>query len=164
MTITRDQFIRGFNAVRLAFGRQTAMNIAALENGLDDFSLGLDPAVYELQRQLEERCGDDPGCRLGTMISYALHERMECGDPSAGVTMTVDSAEALWTWWEKTKTGPFSPTEGLVLVPRVPTDAMLQGACRTHTPGVPMSKDHGECPSFNARRRAWADMVERAGA
>ena len=56
--------------------------------------------------------------------------------------------------------------EGMVLVPRVPTDAMLQGACKSHIPGQSMGTirgfEHGECPSFERRRRIWADMVSAA--
>lgn len=56
--------------------------------------------------------------------------------------------------------------EGMVLVPRVPTDAMLQGACKSHIPGQSMGTirgfEHGECPSFERRRRIWADMVTAA--
>lgn len=161
--ITRDQFIRGFTAIRLSFGRSTAMNIAALDAGIEDYNHGQDPVAYELQTQLEERCNDtfdDP--LVGTAISYGLHE---CGlvRPWDGAEeFRMDNPEAVWRWWEETKTGPFEPTAGRVLVPRAATDTMVQGACRTHTPGVPMSKDRGECPSFDARRRAWADMVERA--
>lgn len=56
--------------------------------------------------------------------------------------------------------------EGMVLVPRVPTDAMLQGACKSHIPGQSMGTirgfEHGECPSFERRRRILADMVSAA--
>jgi|GEM_PF-1947476 len=110
VTITREQFIRGFNAIRLSFGRSTAMNIAALEAGLEDYNHGQDPVAYELQTQLEERCNDtfdDP--HVGTAISYGLHE---CGlvRPRGGAEeFRMDSAEAVWRWWEETKTGPFRP-------------------------------------------------------
>lgn len=162
--ITRDQFIRGFNAIQAHYAGRTLIEQAMFDAGWEDSRIGYDPIVIELRHQLEERCADtvnDP--YTGTLIDYALNEGGECSDASIGLALKVDSAEAVWRWWEETKTGPFSPTEGLVLVPRAPTDAMLQGACRTHTPGQPMSKNHpDECPSFERRRRAWADMVERA--
>lgn len=162
--ITREQFIRGFTAIRVSFGRSTAMNIAALEAGIEDYNHGQDPVAYELQTQLEERCNDtfdDP--QVGTAISYGLHECGLVRPAEDAEEFRMDSAEAVWRWWEETKTGPFSPTDGLVLVPRVPTDAMLNGACRTHAPGQPMSKNHpDECPSFERRRRVWADMIEKA--
>lgn len=53
-----------------------------------------------------------------------------------------------------------------VVVPIEPTNAMLQGACKSHTPGMSMGADRfgrvsGECPSFDGRRRIWADMISR---
>lgn len=162
--ITRDQFIRGFNAIVSHYDGRTKIETAMFDAGWEDCRIGYDPVVIELRLQLEERCNDIVVEMGGTLIDYALNEGGECSDPSIGLALKVDSAEAAWTWWEKTKTGPFDPTAGKVLVPRAATDAMVQGACRTHTPGVPMSKDRGECPSFEARRRAWADMVERSGA
>lgn len=108
MTITRDQFIRGFNAIRLSFARQTAMNVAALEAGIEDYDHGQDPVAYELQRQLEERCGDTTDDKyVGTMISYGLHEGGECTPAAGAASFRVDNAEAVWRWWEETKTGPF---------------------------------------------------------
>lgn len=54
----------------------------------------------------------------------------------------------------------------VVVVPIEPTNAMLQGACKSHTPGMSMGADRfgrvsGECPSFDRRRRIWADMISR---
>lgn len=50
-----------------------------------------------------------------------------------------------------------------VVVPREPTEAMLQGGCAKHKPGEPMSdKWHEECPSFVSRRKIWADMIAAA--
>lgn len=54
----------------------------------------------------------------------------------------------------------------VVMVPIEPTNAMLQGACKSHTPGMSMGADRfgrvsGECPSFDRRRRIWADMISR---
>lgn len=54
----------------------------------------------------------------------------------------------------------------VVVVPIEPTNAMLQGACKSHTPGMSMGADRfgrvsGECPSFDRRRRIWADMIAR---
>ena len=161
--ITRDQFIRGFRAIEAHYAGRAFIEKAMEAAGWEDCRFGYDPVVLELEHQLAERCGDDVKALGGSMISYALNERHECSDPTSGLKLRVDSAEAVWRWWEETKTGPFSPTDGLVLVPRSPTDAMLRGACRTHTPGQPMSKNHpDECPSFERRRRAWADMVQRA--
>lgn len=59
----------------------------------------------------------------------------------------------------------WSVPDGFVIVPKEPTEAMLQGACATHVPGQPMSNRTGgdrECPGFERRRRIWADMVAAA--
>lgn len=87
---------------------ETTMNVAAKEAGIEDYDHGQDPVAYELQRQLEERCDDDVNDGyVGTMISYGFHECGECR-PSAGAeTLRVDTAEAVWRWWEEAKTGPF---------------------------------------------------------
>lgn len=61
-----------------------------------------------------------------------------------------------------------NPNTARVVVPVEPTDAMLQGGCAKHTPGQPMSPDSPfhdrECPSFERRRRIWADMIASAPA
>ena len=54
---------------------------------------------------------------------------------------------------------------GLVIVPREPTNAMVQGACKTHTVGEPMSKrpqGREECPRFEKRRKIWQAMITNA--
>ena len=167
MAITREQFIRGFNALQASFDRPRAMNQAAKKAGIEDYEHGLDPVAFELQRQLEERCDDvDDGDwgSSGSAISYGLHEG-HIVTPGAGrESFRMNTAEAVWRWWEETKTGPFTVKDGHVLVPRTPTDAMLQGACRTHKPGVAMANHRGECPAFERRRRAWAQMVAAAEA
>lgn len=40
MTISREQLIRGFSAIRASFDRQVAMNVAALEAGIEDYDYG----------------------------------------------------------------------------------------------------------------------------
>lgn len=114
--ITRDQFIRGFDAIKTHHASRRSIEDAALAAGWDEFNIGYDPIARELQRQLEERCGDttdDP--HFGTEISYALNEKGRCSTADGLISMTVDSAEALWTWWERTKTGPFlQPTAEVV--------------------------------------------------
>lgn len=107
--ISFDQFIRGFTALRHSFGRRTAINIAALESGWEDFDVGTDPIVYELQRQLEERCGDvERVATFGTMISYGLWECLEC-TPGPGIEpFRVHDGASVWRWWEVTVTGPFA--------------------------------------------------------
>ena len=105
--ITRDQFIRGFRAIEAHYAGRASIEKAMEGAGWDDCRFGYDPVVLELEHQLAERCGDDVKALGGSMISYALNERHECSDPASGLTLKVDSAEAVWTWWEATKTGPF---------------------------------------------------------
>ncbi|WP_375272085.1 hypothetical protein [Sphingomonas sp.] len=67
-----------------------------------------------------------------------------------------------------------TPTLGdMVMVPREPTEAMLQGACEKHRPGRPMQEttplpgregDTEECPLFAKRRRIWSAMLSAAPA
>lgn len=107
--ITRDQFIRGFRAIEAHYAGRASIEKAMEAAGWEDCRFGYDPVVLELEHQLAERCGDDVKALGGSMISYALNERHECSDPATGLTLKVDSAEAVWTWWEATKTGPFAP-------------------------------------------------------
>ena len=111
MSITREQFIRGFNALRASFDRQSAMNTAALQAGIEDYDYGQDPVVYELQRQLEERCADKDEPVVGTAIAYALHERNLVRPHAGADQFLMDSAEAVWRWWQETETGPFEKGE-----------------------------------------------------
>lgn len=108
MTITRDQFLRGFTAIQASFARQGAMNAASRAAGIEDYDHGVDPVVYELQRLLEEVCGDEDGPG-GTAISYALHECHVVRPKEGAEEFRMDSGEAVWRWWEETKTGPFKP-------------------------------------------------------
>ncbi len=109
MTITFEQFERGFTAIRLSFARRTAVSIAAMEAGYEDFEMATDPVVYELQRQLQERCNDfedDP--HVGSMISYGLHEQGMCTPDQGAERFKVHDAASVWRWWQETKTGPFA--------------------------------------------------------
>lgn len=108
MTITREQFIRGFKAIGAHYAGRDKIEEAMRAAGWDDSRLGFDPVVQELQRQLQERCGDttnDP--YVGTDISYALTERGVVEPGNGAEPFIMDSAEAVWRWWEETKTGPF---------------------------------------------------------
>lgn len=60
-------------------------------------------------------------------------------------------------------------TGGWVLVPREPTEEMLQPACQKHPVGKPMrdpdpvtGRTYEECPGFDKRRRIWASMLAAA--
>lgn len=108
MKITRDQFVRGFNAIQASFDRQRAMNQAAKMAGIEDYDHGQDPVAFELQRQLEERCADiDEGQPGGSAISYGLHEGHIVTPGVGRESFRMNTAEAVWRWWEETKTGPF---------------------------------------------------------
>jgi hypothetical protein len=53
---------------------------------------------------------------------------------------------------------------GMVLVPREPTEAMLQTGCATHKPGVPMGNTDRECPRIANRRAIYRAMLSAAPA
>lgn len=113
--ITRDQFIRGFSAIEQHYASRSEIEDAMARAGWQDASMGTDPIAAELRHQLEERCNDtDDDPLVGTYISYALHEKGRCTDKSGLVSLVLDSAEALWTWWERTGTGPFVPAPATV--------------------------------------------------
>lgn len=114
MMITREQFIRGFNAIKASHDRRDAINTAARAAGMIDFDAGDDPVVYELRRQLEERCGDrrdadgpfPPGQGTGD-IEYALYEGGEVVPFEGAEPYVMDDAESVWRFWMHSKTGPF---------------------------------------------------------
>ncbi len=112
MKITKEQFVRGFDAVRAQHAAETAMEKLAAEHGNPEFSLGHSPVTVELIRQLEERCDDpDVSDASGSDIQYALYERNMVTTSEGAEPFRMDTAEAVWRWWEETKTGPFKPEE-----------------------------------------------------
>lgn len=119
MTITRDQFIRGFNALKADIVRRDAIEVVALRLGLEGFNMGVNPAATELERQLVERCraredengpwpADSPG---EDDISLALHWEVlgHVIDDRGNAIDFPKTPEAVWAMWEATKTGPFRP-------------------------------------------------------
>lgn len=110
MKITREQFIRGFNAIKASHDRCRVINEAARKAGQEDFEIGTDPAIYELRKLLEEWCGDiGEDARMGTDIDYALYEGGEVTPFKGAEPFIMDSAEAVWSFWMHSKTGPFRP-------------------------------------------------------
>jgi hypothetical protein len=108
-TITRDQFLRGIAAINAYRGLVSAIDevVRATEGGTFT-GLGSDGLLNELTHQLEERCGD-PSDADGSMIEYMLYE---CGGPvveANGDSRMVNTPELLWTYWEETLSGPFTP-------------------------------------------------------
>jgi hypothetical protein len=122
MTITKEQFVRGFNALRVSYARRQAVNEALDKENDFGCDIGSDPTYSELIRQLEDRCrcredayGDWPEDSCGeTDIEIALMDRTSCSvtDEQGNRIDFPSTAEGLWAWWERTKTGPFLPMRG----------------------------------------------------
>lgn len=112
MKITKEQFIRGFDAVKAQHAAENALTKLAAEHGNPEFSLGHSPVTVELIRQLQDRCDDpDVNDAFGSDIQYALYEQNMVTTSEGAEPFRMDTAEAVWRWWEETKTGPFTPTE-----------------------------------------------------
>ena len=116
MTIIRDQFIRGFSALKASDARRERLN-AAFGNDQDfNCDVGGDPAYFELLAQLEERCrakededGPWPENEGGESdIAFALIEGLGpvYDEAGGGIDMPA-TAEGLWAMWEQSGTGPF---------------------------------------------------------
>lgn len=117
MKITREQFIRGFDAIKESYARRQRINAAL--NVEQDFTcdIGTDPAIYEFQRLLEEWTGDradDNGpwpedCAAEGCISLGLADPqfMSVTDEDGKLMPHLTSAEEIWAMWGATKTGPF---------------------------------------------------------
>ncbi len=121
MTITRDQFIRGFNAIKAAYVRRDRLNAILVEGNDGHQDVGLDPAVRELEQQLVDRCRDhedadgpwpensgaEGDISLGLCpLPMTIHD--EAGNRLPHLT----TAEDIWAMWERTSTGPFRPVRG----------------------------------------------------
>ena len=127
MMISRDQFIRGFNALKTDQARRHAIEQAAIQNGVEDFCLGSNPVAMELEDLLTELCRDREdadrpwpadSCGEGD-ISLALHWS-SFGSVRDGVTGEhirdfPTSAEEVWEMWEREQTGPFRPAQAKVI-------------------------------------------------
>lgn len=118
MSITREQFIRGFYALKDAQVGRNTVEEAARDAGFEYFDMGCNPLAAELERQLVERCRareDDNGpwpddCDGEDDISIGLH----WGDGFGSITDSegnqlpiLTTPEDIWAMWEETKTGPF---------------------------------------------------------
>lgn len=128
MTITRDQFIRGFNALKDAEAARNAVEGAASQHGFEGFDLGASPLANELERQLVERCraredehGPWPDDSCGEDdISLALHFADIGSITDADGRRIRDfptTAEGVWAMWERERTGPFravKPTDNII--------------------------------------------------
>jgi hypothetical protein len=122
MTITREQFIRGFNALKADIARRGAIEDLACRLGLDGFDLGSSPVATELERQLVERCraredenGPWPEDSYGEDdISLALHWESLGGvvDQEGNRMAFPTTPEGVWEMWEREKAGPFRPEAG----------------------------------------------------
>lgn len=125
MTITREQFIRGFNALKDAQAARDATEQAAINAGFEGFDLGCNPLAKELERLLGELCrvreddaGPWPADSCGEDdLSLCLH-----WSPYHSITddqgNTIDfptTPEDLWSMWERDRAGPFRPVRGQVI-------------------------------------------------
>lgn len=116
MTITREQFIRGFNALKADKTRRDAIETVADRLGLSGFDMGCNPVANELEQQLVERCRDkeddsgpwpEDSCGEGD-IALALHYfDVAIYDENDRRQPNLTTAEEVWDHWEATKTGPF---------------------------------------------------------
>ena len=125
--ITREQFIRGFNALKADEARRVAVELAAVQAGMEGFDLGVNQLAHELETLLAELCRareDDDGpwpedsCGEDD-ISLALHWT-GIGSITDGVTGEVirdfpTTAEGVWEMWERERTGPFRPMRGQII-------------------------------------------------
>ncbi|CAM2823202.1 hypothetical protein [Brevundimonas diminuta] len=125
MNITREQFIRCFNALKAAQAARDATEQAAVNAGFEGFDLGCNPLAHELECLLGELCrvredddgpwpSDSPG---EDDLSLALHW-VGFGRVTDEHDNEVDfprTAEALWEMWEREKAGPFRPVRGQVI-------------------------------------------------
>lgn len=118
MTITRDQFIRGFNALKATQDRRNRLNEILNEGGDGHADIGVDPGVRELERQLEERCRDrwdddgpwpDDCCGEGDISIGLSPIPMTISDEHDNILPHLTTAEDIWDMWETTRTGPFRP-------------------------------------------------------
>lgn len=118
MSITREQFIRGFNALKAEIERRSLIEQTAIDAGLQDFNMGSSPVANELEQQLVERCRDRwddsgpwPEDSYGEgEISLALHYAdTPIYDEDHVRQPNLSTAEEVWAQWEATQTGPFRP-------------------------------------------------------
>jgi hypothetical protein len=99
----------------------------------------------------------------GTRAVWELWLGSQDDDDPDGEASDVNAAklaleEAMEGWLAKA--GLVSLPEGHVVVPREPTEAMLQGACDGHKPGQPMTEGGTqECPHIEGRRIVWGRML-----
>lgn len=124
MTITRDQFIRGFNALKAAHDRRHRINEILAEGNDGHQDVGLDPAIRELERQLEERCRDreddngpwpdNDGAEGDISLGLCPFE-MKISDESGTTIPHLRTAEEIWARWERDGAGPFRPERGKVI-------------------------------------------------
>ena len=117
--ISKEQFIRGFNALKANSHLRRAVGDAARDAGLQDFDLGCNPLEHELQTLLGELCrvredddGPWPTSSWGNDdLELALHyaEMGNIRDENGNKMDFPSTAEGLWRFWEHTGTGPFRP-------------------------------------------------------
>ena len=115
--ISREQFIRSFDALKASQERRDRIN-AAMNDDSQSFpcDIGTDPAVWELQQLLEawtrdrwddngpwpeDACGEGDISLGLSPIPMGIHDHLGNELPHR------TTAEDIWAMWERTKTGPF---------------------------------------------------------
>lgn len=118
MIITRNQFIRGFRAVRKHLDGARSVREAAEAAGWRELEVGDEAICDELMRQLTERCDDEdrPVGNSKSLIEYALWDAEGVEDTGDGV-FDFRQPEEVWRFWEEGKTGPFKKAITLVVTP-----------------------------------------------
>lgn len=110
--ITREQFLRGIEAINRYRAMVRAVGAAMLAGGAGaPEDLGGQALHEELTRQIEERCGDPSRDPFGSDIEYMLYD---AGGPvieADGTRRMVNTPELLWRYWEETGRGPFDGAE-----------------------------------------------------
>ena len=116
-SISRDQFIQSFNALKASQARRDRIN-AAMNDDSQSFTcdIGTDPAVWEFQRMLEawtrDRWDDsgpwpEDACGEGDISLGLSPLPMGIRDEHGNHLPHLTTAEEIWAMWERTKTGPF---------------------------------------------------------
>lgn len=110
--ITRDQFMRGMEAIARYRTMRDEVEAALAAGGCNSDGLAGDSLLDELVDQLSERCGDERDPVAGTMIGWVLWEGGGDITEADGTSRMVTTPEELWTYWETVREGPFSePTD-----------------------------------------------------
>lgn len=106
--ITKDQFIRGMDAIEahrdLKAAVDAVLEMAGCEPSTD---MGGGKLLDEIVTQLEERCNDPVAGLVASAIGWVVWEGGGDVIEDDGRQFSVRTPDELWTWWETTERGPF---------------------------------------------------------